>query len=95
MIYSLANGRLRRLIAFSTLDSQPAQAKRRRSSAQPTLGGPSRRKTSKLTEHVVIEESEPEEDKVVRKVGRSKKSVSFPFSVLLFPISPSQLLIDG
>ncbi|KAI0950343.1 hypothetical protein AcV7_008840 [Taiwanofungus camphoratus] len=74
MIYSLANGRLRRLIAFSTLDSQPAQAKRRRSSAQPTLGGPSRRKTSKLTEHVVIEESEPEEDKVVRKVGRSKKS---------------------
>ncbi|KAF9820218.1 hypothetical protein IEO21_01651 [Rhodonia placenta] len=54
---------------------EPEQAppKRRRSSAQPTLGGPSRRKTTKPTQPVVVEESEPEDEIVVRKVGRSKK----------------------
>ncbi|KAI0798070.1 Man1-Src1p-C-terminal domain-containing protein [Abortiporus biennis] len=47
--------------------------KRRRSSAEPSLGGPSRRRTVKPTEPVVIEESEPEEIPV-RKVGKKKTS---------------------
>jgi len=50
------------------------KTKRRRSSAQPSLGGPSRRKTTKPIEPVVVEESEPEEEIYVRKVGRSKKN---------------------
>ncbi|CCL99131.1 uncharacterized protein FIBRA_01145 [Fibroporia radiculosa] len=57
-------------------DLEPAASKRRRSSAQPSLGGPSRRKTAKPAEPVVIEESEPEEDIVIRKVSRSKKSTT-------------------
>ncbi|TCD69735.1 inner nuclear membrane protein enriched at telomere/subtelomere region [Steccherinum ochraceum] len=47
--------------------------KRRRSSAEPSLGGPSRRKPAKVAEPTLFEESEPEEP-VVRKVSRSKKS---------------------
>lgn len=52
------------------------QPKRRRASAQPNLGGVSRRKAP--SQPVLVEESEPEEDDevVIRKVGRSKKSVS-------------------
>ncbi|PCH38229.1 hypothetical protein WOLCODRAFT_136117 [Wolfiporia cocos MD-104 SS10] len=53
---------------------EPAPIKRRRSSAQPSLGGPSRRKSIRPAEPVLIEESEPEDDTVVRKVGRNKKS---------------------
>ncbi|OBZ75242.1 Inner nuclear membrane protein SRC1 [Grifola frondosa] len=51
-----------------------APPKRRRSSAEPSIGGPSRRKTIKPIEPPVAEESEPEEEVLVRKVGRSKKS---------------------
>ncbi|CAL1704835.1 unnamed protein product [Somion occarium] len=47
--------------------------KRRRSSAEPALGGPSRRRTAKPTQPVLMEESEPEE-LPIRKVSRSKKS---------------------
>ncbi|KAH8099474.1 Man1-Src1p-C-terminal domain-containing protein [Cristinia sonorae] len=47
--------------------------KRRRSSAEPSLGGPSRRRATKPIEPTLAEESEPEEV-VVRKVSRSKKS---------------------
>ncbi|KAI0082702.1 hypothetical protein K474DRAFT_1610816 [Panus rudis PR-1116 ss-1] len=59
-------------------ESEPAKPdppKRRRStaSAEPSLGGPSRRRTVKPKEPVVVEESEPEEP-AVRKVSRSKKS---------------------
>ncbi|KAJ7097962.1 Man1-Src1p-C-terminal domain-containing protein [Mycena belliarum] len=47
--------------------------KRRRSSAQPNLGGPSRK--LEHVEPVVVEESEPEEEELpVRKIGRSKKT---------------------
>ncbi|KAJ6496642.1 Man1-Src1p-C-terminal domain-containing protein [Mycena vitilis] len=56
-------------------DVSPVRAdppKRRRSSAQPTLGGPSRR--VEPVEPAVVEESEPEEELPVRKVGRSKKT---------------------
>lgn len=50
------------------------QPKRRRSSAQPTLGGPSRK--IEPVEPVLVEESEPEEEELpVRKIGRSKKTV--------------------
>jgi hypothetical protein len=50
------------------------QPKRRRSSAQPNLGGPSRK--VEPVEPALVEESEPEEEEVpIRKVGRSKKTV--------------------
>ena len=51
------------------------QPKRRRSTAEPTLGGPSRRRTAHPTQPTLVEESEPEEEPVVRKVGRPKKAV--------------------
>ncbi|KAJ7709943.1 Man1-Src1p-C-terminal domain-containing protein [Mycena rosella] len=52
---------------------RPDPPKRRRSSAQPNLGGPSRR--IEPVEPVVVEESEPEEEELpVRKIGRSKKT---------------------
>ncbi|KIK59881.1 hypothetical protein GYMLUDRAFT_44358 [Collybiopsis luxurians FD-317 M1] len=54
---------------------RPDPPKRRRSSAQPRLGGPSRRAPSPV-EPAVAEESEPEETEPVRKVGRVKKSVT-------------------
>ncbi len=55
--------------------SRVGQPKRRRSTAEPTLGGPSRRRTAHLTQPALVEESEPEEEPVVRKVGRPKKAV--------------------
>lgn len=51
------------------------QPKRRRSTAEPSLGGPSRRRTAQPIQPTLIEESEPEEETVVRKVGRPKKTV--------------------
>jgi hypothetical protein len=52
---------------------RPDPPKRRRSSAQPSLGGPSRKPAP--IQPALIEESEPEEEELpVRKVGRSKKS---------------------
>ncbi|KAJ7046744.1 Man1-Src1p-C-terminal domain-containing protein [Mycena alexandri] len=54
---------------------EPPQPKRRRSSAQPSLGGPSRK--IEPVEPVLVEESEPEEEEEelpVRKIGRSKKT---------------------
>ncbi|KAJ7156007.1 Man1-Src1p-C-terminal domain-containing protein [Mycena crocata] len=52
---------------------RPDPPKRRRSSAQPNLGGPSRK--VEAVEPVLVEESEPEEDELpIRKVGRSKKT---------------------
>lgn len=55
------------------------QPKRRRSSAAPVLGRANSRKAP-ISQPVLVEESEPEEEDqdeiVVRKVGRSKKSVS-------------------
>ncbi|THH32114.1 hypothetical protein EUX98_g2065 [Antrodiella citrinella] len=56
--------------------AKPEPPKRRRSSAEPSLGGPSRRRTAKPVEPVLHEESEPEEEVVVRKVSRSKKSAA-------------------
>ncbi|KAG6911498.1 hypothetical protein DXG01_014572 [Tephrocybe rancida] len=57
---------------------RPLQPKRRRSSAQPTLGGPSRKTT--YAQPALIEESEAEdEDLPVKKVGRSRKTVRFPY----------------
>lgn len=55
--------------------SRAIQPKRRRSTAEPTLGGPSRRRTAQPTQPTLLEESEPEEEPVVRKVGRPKKAV--------------------
>ncbi|KAJ6596853.1 Man1-Src1p-C-terminal domain-containing protein [Mycena vulgaris] len=52
---------------------RPDPPKRRRSSAQPNLGGPSRK--VEHVEPVLVEESEPEEEELpVRKIGRSKKT---------------------
>jgi len=52
------------------------QPKRRRSSAQPALGGTSRRKVVAPMEVTLVEESEPEEEDLpVKKVGRTKKKV--------------------
>ncbi|KAF7338325.1 Inner nuclear membrane protein SRC1 [Mycena venus] len=54
---------------------RPDPPKRRRSSAQPNLGGPSRK--IEPVEPVLVEESEPEEEEEelpVRKIGRSKKT---------------------
>ncbi|KAH7916049.1 Man1-Src1p-C-terminal domain-containing protein [Hygrophoropsis aurantiaca] len=55
---------------------RPDPPKRRRSSAQPNLGGPTRTKVASA-QPVLMEESEPEEDEPeesVRKIGRSKKT---------------------
>ncbi|KAK7054928.1 inner nuclear membrane protein enriched at telomere/subtelomere region [Paramarasmius palmivorus] len=52
---------------------RPEPPKRRRSSAAPRLGGPSKQ-APPLVEPAVQEESEPEEELPVRKVGRTKKS---------------------
>ncbi|KAK0503223.1 Man1-Src1p-C-terminal domain-containing protein [Armillaria luteobubalina] len=52
---------------------RPDPPKRRRSSAQPNLGGPSRKSTVPKAP-TLVEESEPEEELPVRKVGRSKKA---------------------
>ncbi|KAJ3526358.1 hypothetical protein NM688_g8271 [Phlebia brevispora] len=54
--------------------ARPEPVKRRRSSAEPRLGGTSRRRAAKPTQPDVAEESEPEEP--MRKVSRSKKKVS-------------------
>ncbi|THH12753.1 hypothetical protein EW146_g7396, partial [Bondarzewia mesenterica] len=54
-------------------EAKPEPPKRRRSSAQPNLGGPSTR-TGIPAEPVLVEESEPEEEVAVRKVSRGKKS---------------------
>ncbi|KAI0374806.1 hypothetical protein BV20DRAFT_960988 [Pilatotrama ljubarskyi] len=53
-----------------------APPKRRRSSAEPSLGGPSKKRSLKPVEPVVVEESEPEEVPVVRKVGRPRKTAT-------------------
>ncbi|KAL0946940.1 hypothetical protein HGRIS_013099 [Hohenbuehelia grisea] len=53
---------------------RPDPPKRRRSSAQPSLGGPSRRTARTPAAEALAEESEPEEDLPARKVGRSKKT---------------------
>ncbi|EMD38525.1 hypothetical protein CERSUDRAFT_94053 [Gelatoporia subvermispora B] len=70
----------RRLSRAPTSEEEPqtevAPPKRRRSSAQPSLGGPSRQKAVQPAEPTLVEESEPEEEIVVRKVGRSKKSTA-------------------
>ncbi|KAI0748041.1 Man1-Src1p-C-terminal domain-containing protein [Daedaleopsis nitida] len=50
--------------------------KRRRASAQPSLGGPSRKKAAQPPEPTLVEESEPEEEPVVRKVGRPRKNIA-------------------
>ncbi|KAK7693594.1 hypothetical protein QCA50_003163 [Cerrena zonata] len=52
---------------------RPEPPKRRRSTAEPALGGPSRRRPTKPSQPVLVEESEPEE-LPVRKVSRNKKS---------------------
>lgn len=65
-----------------------SQPKRRRSTAEPALGGPSRRKPAKPTQPVVLEESEPEEVPV-RKVSKSKKAVrTFATVLLVYPVTP-------
>ncbi|KAF7294966.1 MSC domain-containing protein [Mycena indigotica] len=62
----------RRLSRAPTEEPEPAPApKRRRSSAQPNLGGPSRK--AEPVEPALVEESEPEEEELpVRKIGRKK-----------------------
>ncbi|KAK0197148.1 Man1-Src1p-C-terminal domain-containing protein [Armillaria mellea] len=52
---------------------RPDPPKRRRSSAQPNLDGPSRKSTVNKAP-TLVEESEPEEELPARKVGRSKKA---------------------
>uniref|UniRef100_A0A8H7Y3D3 Man1/Src1 C-terminal domain-containing protein n=1 Tax=Psilocybe cubensis TaxID=181762 RepID=A0A8H7Y3D3_PSICU len=54
--------------------TRPEPPKRRRSSAQPVLGGSSKRVAQ--SQVTLIEESEPEEEQPVRKVGRTKKLTS-------------------
>ncbi|KAJ7582750.1 Man1-Src1p-C-terminal domain-containing protein [Mycena floridula] len=55
--------------------SLPEPPKRRRSSAEPSLGRPVRSSKVSPNQPIVLEESEPEEDlPPVRKVGRSKKT---------------------
>ncbi|KAG6832383.1 hypothetical protein H0H92_002651 [Tricholoma furcatifolium] len=49
-----------------------SQPKRRRSSAQPSLGRTLRKSTA--AQPILVEESEPEEDLPVKKVGRSRKT---------------------
>ncbi|KAI8998709.1 Man1-Src1p-C-terminal domain-containing protein [Trametes punicea] len=63
--------------AEESAEAEPsAPPKRRRSSAEPSLGGPSKKRSIKPVEPALIEESEPEEEPVVRKVGRPKKNVT-------------------
>ncbi|KAF9464663.1 Man1-Src1p-C-terminal domain-containing protein [Collybia nuda] len=50
---------------------RPDPPKRRRSSAQPSLGGPSHRLT--YNQPTLVEESEPDDVSPIRKVSRSKK----------------------
>ncbi|KAI0721694.1 Man1-Src1p-C-terminal domain-containing protein [Cerioporus squamosus] len=58
-------------------DPEPVvKPKRRRASAEPSLGGPSRKKASKPVQPTLVEESEPEEEPVVRKVGRPRKTIA-------------------
>ncbi|KAG6820594.1 hypothetical protein H0H93_014510 [Arthromyces matolae] len=71
----------RRLSSHAPIEDQaetaidpPPQPKRRRSSAQPTLGGPSRK--SAITQPTLVEESEPEDDMPIRKVGRNRKTAA-------------------
>lgn len=52
---------------------RPDPPKRRRSSAQPSLGGAHKTIARAAVQPAVIEESEPEEDPPLRKVGRNKK----------------------
>lgn len=60
-----------------THPSRKIQPKRRRSSAQPSLGGPSRKVAPLPIQQALYEESEPEDDEVlIRKAVRSKKTVS-------------------
>jgi hypothetical protein len=66
--------RISRVPAEEVAPAEQVQPKRRRSSAQPTLGGPSRN-PFKGAQTTVLEESEPEEDLPARKIGRSGKSV--------------------
>ncbi|KAI1795952.1 Man1-Src1p-C-terminal domain-containing protein [Ganoderma leucocontextum] len=71
----------RRLSKTPVPNEQPevessAPPKRRRATAEPSLGGPSRRRTAQLTEPTLVEESEPEEEPVVRKVRRPKKAAA-------------------
>ncbi|KAI0341703.1 hypothetical protein BDW22DRAFT_1429817 [Trametopsis cervina] len=55
--------------------TRPDPVKRRRSTAEPDLGPPRRRRVQKQVAEVVAEESEPEEVEVpVRKVGRNGSS---------------------
>lgn len=73
-----------------TLFTQP---KRRRSSAQPALGGGSKRMSLAKPQDVLIEESEPEEESPVKKVGRTKKLVCYValifFSNLTYSVQTS------
>ncbi|KAH9946183.1 Man1-Src1p-C-terminal domain-containing protein [Epithele typhae] len=56
-------------------DAATTQSKRRRATAEPSLGGPSRRRpSSRHPQPTVVEESEPEDEPVVRKVGRPAKT---------------------
>ncbi|KAI0637052.1 Man1-Src1p-C-terminal domain-containing protein [Trametes polyzona] len=71
----------RRLSKTPAVEEQPdveasAPPKRRRSSAEPSLGGPSKRKSVKPVVPVLVEESEPEEVPVARKVGRPRKAAT-------------------
>ncbi|KAF8077984.1 Man1-Src1p-C-terminal domain-containing protein [Lyophyllum atratum] len=71
-----ASGRLSRVPAHDEDDDvpvpRPDPPKRRRSSAQPTLGGPHRKTAA--AQPALVEESEPEEELPIKKVGRSKKT---------------------
>ncbi|TBU50689.1 Man1-Src1p-C-terminal domain-containing protein [Dichomitus squalens] len=67
--------RLSKTPALEQVEPAP-KPKRRRASAEPSLGGPSRRRAAQPVEPVLVEESEPEEEPVVRKVGRPKKAAA-------------------
>ncbi|KAI0321639.1 Man1-Src1p-C-terminal domain-containing protein [Amylostereum chailletii] len=68
----------RRSSRAPSIEPEPVKqepSKRRRSSAQPSLGGSSSRSGAPVAvQDTLIEESEPEEEVVVRKVGRGKKT---------------------
>ncbi|KAI0781018.1 Man1-Src1p-C-terminal domain-containing protein [Trametes elegans] len=75
----------RRLSKTPALEAQPepepiVPPKRRRSSAEPSLGGPSKKRSVKPVEPAVVEESEPEEVPAPRKVGRPRKKAPEPFA---------------
>lgn len=62
-------------------NAEHRQVKRRRSTAEPELGPPRRRRVTKPVEEILAEDSEPDEPVVVpaRKVGRPKKvSLTIP-----------------